>query len=674
MAKNNIKYLFIVESPGKVKKIQSFLGSEYKVAASVGHVSDLPPKKIGVKIKSNFEATYEVSSDKKDIVKDLKEWANKVDVIYLATDLDREGSMISQRLIDLLPKNKIYKRVKYSSITSDAIKKAIEEASDPAEDIQLVHSAETRRILDRIVGWKCSFITKQATGGPSAGRVQSAALRIIAEREQEIQNFVPKEYWQIEADINDENKVKVHGFLKKPDKLEIDSEQKAIDISQKLSDNDSFVKKYEEKESSQKAYPPFTTSTLYQSASAILGWSSKKTASVAQALYEASHISYIRSDSTFIVPEFIDDIRSSITTKYGNQYLPSKSIKYSNKSTAQEAHEAIRVIDISKEVVGVGDSQKLYEIIWKRTVASQMKPMISKRTSLECKCLKKYIMSANASKVIFDGWSKCWDYGNFSNTEIPEFKVGQKVSLTDIQKQQKFTQPPNRYNDSSIVKELEKQGIGRPSTYASLIDTLLNRKYVERRNKALHATETGIRVTDFLKNVEFCFVDLDFTSNLENDLDCIAKGDCEKLDILNDFWKRLQSDIENAKKVKEENSKSDYPCPSCEKGFLIKKFSKYGPFYTCSQRTVDEVKCEYKADVGKNGEPVEKKEKPKEFSDICCPNCGEPFIIRTNKKGGQYLGCGNWQQKECKGFYDMEGNIIEFKKKYYKKGNKKGKK
>jgi len=671
------KYLVILESPGKIKKVKNYLGKDYDVVASMGHIADLPSKGLNVDIKNDFEPTYKVNPDKKDVVKDIKTRAKKAKIVYLMMDKDREGSGIAYHIKNQLPKNTIVKRAITGSITKEAILEAIENAGEI--NMAMVNAYEARRILDRICGYKCSFITKQATGGRSAGRVQSSALRILAEREKEIKSFIPQEYWPIEADLETNNKDVITAQIKKPKPLEIKNEKQAKEICDFIEDNDIKVSKFETKDVSLNCYAPFTTSSLYQSASGVLGWGANKTASVAQNLYQEGLITYIRTDSTYIVPDFISEIRSTISSKYGSSYCPNKSNFYANKKNAQEAHEAIRVTDLSNELGPTGDEGKLYKVIWKRTVASQMAKALQIRNSAEFKC-GKYLLSATGSKLKFDGWKKCWNYGKNEDNELSVLKVGEKVKLLKLKKEQKFTQPPSRYNDASIIKKLETTGIGRPSTYKTIIKTLLDREYIERQKKAFHVTDIGIKVVDFLVESDFCFVDLKFTSNLESQLDDIANDSLDKVEALSKFWKRLKGDIENAKIIKDEKEKSDYDCPKCKDGSkLVLKHSKWGAFLTCENRTNKEIKCEYKADVGKNGEPVEKQKKEVNYSDeFKCPNCGEFLVIRTNKKnGGLYLGCKSWKQKLCQGFYNAEtGELIKPKKKkaWGKKKYKKKKK
>lgn len=661
------KYLVILESPGKVKKVKSFLGSSYEVIASVGHISDLPLKKFGVNLKNGeFTPTFEVYPDKKEIVKNIKAKAKKSDIVFLMMDPDREGSGIARNVADILPKDTEYKRATASSITKQAVLDAIENAG--SIDKSIVSAYETRRILDRIVGWKCSFPTKQATGGKSAGRVQSAGLRIIAEREKEIKGFVPEEYWSIELELETKKGERIKAAIKKPPKLKIKSKKEADEICDTVRNNPIKVSKYEVNEASTRAYAPFTTSTMYQSGAAILNWPAKKTAGVAQNLYTDGLITYIRSDSTFIVPEFIQAIRQNIDGHYNPGYLPSKANVFSNKKAAQEAHEAIRVVDVGGRATADKDQSDLYNIIRKRTIASQVSNMRQKKGLAEFTC-KKYIFGANGSKVTFDGWSKVWDYVKLEDYELPELEIGEELKLIDITCQQEFTKPPPRYSEQTFVKELEKLGIGRPSTYASIINTLLDRSYIEKNKKVLCATDMGIKVSDFLIEAGFCFINLDFTANLENDLDDIANSDKDKVCVLRNFWETLKGDLVNAKNIKEKKSHTGIDCPKCGAELLL-KHSKFGDFFSCEN--YKDKKCDYKADVGENGQPKVREKTEIRESEFECKNCGEKLIVRINKRGTEYLGCRNFQQKKCQGFFNADnGELIVFKKK--KKWKKKKK-
>lgn len=667
------KYLVIVESPKKTKSVGKFLDSSYEVIASVGHIRDLDKKKLGIDIDNNFETTYRVLPDKKDVVKKIIEKAKKSDLVYLASDLDREGEAIAYSIRELLPKTVKTKRITYNSIDKNSILNAIKNAGDI--NYNLVDAYECRRILDRLVGFKCSFLTKQATGGTSAGRVQSSALRVLAEREKEIQSFIPVKYWDIEAKLATEDKDEIYASIKTPKPIEIDSEEKAKKICDVFKKEIIHVSKFDKKETNSKPYAPFTTSSLLQSASSIFNWSSKKTSSVAQSLYQNAYITYIRTDSIYIIPDKIDEIRKTIENKYGSTYIPAKPNVYSNKKGAQEAHEAIRPIDFSVvNISGGSDEKKLYKMIYKRALSSQMNNAKFLKINAEFSA-KKYTLGANGSKLLFDGWRKEWDYGSISDQHLPELSVGDEVDLLSINHIAKETSPPNRYSEASLIKKLEDLGIGRPSTYKSIIQTLSDRNYANIKKKSFHVSELGLKVSDFLVAASFCFVDLEFTSNMEKFLDQITEGKENKLKILNNFWNQLKSDIENAKKIKNKNQKTDFVCPECKKqgvqSFLLKKHSKFGSFYACEKYSDKVNKCEYTANIAGDGTPEEIKKKELVVSDHDCPKCQQKMVERKSKYGIFY-GCPSYPK--CNGMRDAEGNEIIKKKKYEKKYKNKKKK
>ncbi len=660
------KYLFIIESPNKRKKISSFLSKDYDIVATVGHVCDLPQKKLGVDIKKDFEPTYEISDGKSNIIKDIKAKAKKSDIVYLATDSDREGEGIARNVSRYLPKSVKIKRVKYGSITKNAILNGISEAGDIDSD--MVDSYETRRILDRLVGYKCSYITKRATGGPSAGRTQSAGLRILADREKEIRSFVPEEFWPISAELLTERFEKIIADIKKPKPLDIKTGEEAKKICECIKAGPILVSKFEKQEVCSVAYPPFTTSSMYQSAASILNWKSDKTASVAQQLYSSGLCTYHRTDSTYIVPEFVSELRSYISNSYGDKYLPSTANYFAKKSNSQEAHEACRVTDISLKTAGSNtDESRLYNIIWKRTVASQMQQCKILRTTAEFSC-SNYILAASGSKLLFDGWRKVWDYGGIDEKEIPGLRVGEKVKAIDVHTERKETQPPPRYNQRSFQKKLETEGIGRPSTYASIPKVLEQRGYILNK-KQITVTELGLKVNDFLVESKFCFVDVNFTSGMEKKLDDIANKRAGKLTVLKSFWKRLKEDIENAKAISKRMSLTDFDCPLCAKNDvkskLVLRYSRFGPFFSCQKYP----ECDQKASLNDNKEPVFEKTVQKKYSKIKCPKCENRLVVRKGKKG-TFLGCEKYS-KGCKGIYDMDGNPIEISKKSGKRYGKK---
>jgi DNA topoisomerase-1 len=664
------KKLVIIEAPGKKSKIQKFLGSGYDVIATAGHIIDLPEKKISVDIRHDFEPTYAVMPGKEDIVKTIKYKSKKASEVFLATDDDREGEAIAWHISRILPEGTNFKRIKYNSITKAAVQKAIQNPVDL--DLDLVAAYETRRILDRLVGYKCSFITQQATGGKSAGRCQSAGLRIIADREKEIQAFIPTIYWPIEAELLTDKKEKIVASIKKPKPLKISTKEQAEEIMGILKEGPVKVSKYDSNQRNQNPYPPFTTSTMLQGAATCLNMTSKRTKSAAQTLYSEGLVTYIRSDSTYVDPGALAEARNFISNEYPNSYLPSKAKVYASKQkNAQEAHEAIRPTDPMLRNVNSyslnNDAKKLYQLIWKRFIASQMNPATYLKSSAEFSC-EDYVLTASGSKQLFDGFRKVWTYSSVNDSYLPELKVGEKVDVIDIKTERKETQPPPRYTEASFIKELEKKGIGRPATYESIFQTIVDRNYVEKNKNSLVATELGIRVSDFLVLANFCFADLDFSADMESQLDSIARSTKDKLEALQAFWCRLRQDLENAKQAKQEANKSDYPCPECAKkdinAKLVKKFSKYGPFYSCENYSDKDIKCKYTAQVGENDEPIEKVKKEVEYSDTKCPSCGAKMAIRTSKYG-QFLGCSKYPK--CKTICDMEGNLI-------KKGKSKGKK
>lgn len=665
------KYLVVVESPTKAKKIQGYLGSDYNVIASCGHVLDLPPKNLGVDLSNDFSMTYEVIKGKEDFVKTVNILSKKVEMIYLASDPDRDGESISQEVLSCIKEKKIkYKRIRFHEITKEAIKKALQEATDINKD--LVNAYEVRRITDRICGFKTSFPVRQATGGPSAGRVQSVGLRILSELEKEIKAFIPEIYWPIEAELLTNKKEKIIALIETPKPLDIKTEEEAKKIIEVFKNGKITVSEYKKTEAEVKPNPPFITSTLLQAASTYLGFSVARTTQLAQSLFEQGKITYIRTDSTNIAPEALQSIVDNIKNNYKPQYLPKMPYVYASKAkNAQEAHECIRPVDVNvQNIGGTPEEQKLYELILRRTISSQMTPAKYMRNSAKFSC-EKYLLSASGSKELFDGFRKVWTYSDVSDQYLPELKVGEPVDLISIKCEKKETSPPGHYSEASFIKELEKRGIGRPSTYKTIVQTLQDRGYADKKGKSLIATDLGIKVSDYLISSNVCFIDIDFTCNMEEELDEIANKKNTKLDVLNKFWSRLQQDLKNMQSNKKESSKTEHKCPECD-GSLLLKFGKFGQFLACENYSNKNNKCKYTSKVDKEGNPVEKTQKSIEESDIDCPNCGKKLLIKISKKNNNYLSCRNWKDKKCAGFYDMQGKKMEFNKKGYKKGyNKK---
>ena len=425
------KYLVVLESPGKTSKVQSFLGKEYKATASVGHIMDLPAKSFSIDIKNNFKPTYEIIPDKKDVVKNIKQLAKKAKIVYLMTDDDREGSSIAHFINEILPKGTVVKRAKTNSITKFAVQQAIENATDLFVDDYLVEAQITRRSLDRICGYRTSYLTKMNTGGTSAGRVQSVALRILAEREKEIKAFVPQEYWELTADLLSP---KDKPFTVKLDKkITIASEAEAQKIYDKVKVGKPFIKKIETKIVSRKPYPPFVTQSLISAAKFNFGWSNSKTMKIAQSLYENSKITYMRSDSYTIDPGALVAIRDCIKTDFGSSYIPEKPNFYKNKKSSQEGHQAIIPTDIFLKSASSGDHSKLYDLIWKRTISSQSVPSEEKQVKVIVD-INKFDFIANGNIMIFNGWKKIYDYISSEDVILPDLNKGDKCKWNQNKK------------------------------------------------------------------------------------------------------------------------------------------------------------------------------------------------------------------------------------------------
>ena len=675
MAKKTLdkKTLVVIEAPGKEGAFSKILGKNATVMATSGHIRDLPPKKFGVDLKNNYEMTYQYYPEKKELCKAIKDQAKKAEQIFIATDSDREGESIGFAVYDLFSEadKKKVKRLKTNAIKEKEIWAAVNNLTELNE--QVFEAYEARRVLDRLVGYKASYPIKQATGGPSAGRCQSPGLRIIVEREKEIQAFVPQVYWPVEAVLEANGKEKFAASIKKPKPLDISTKEEAEDIIDNFKNNDIYVTKHTVTNKKMKAQPPFVTSSLQRAASTYLGFGPKKTMSVAQALYQKHHvITYHRTDAPFIVPDVVSEIRDHISSNYGKNYLPATAMKYASKGGSQEAHEACRPTEISLQNFhgGSSDERKLYRLIWERTIASQMKPAEVEGITAEFSTKKKKnnILSASGRRVLFDGYQKAWSFGGTTDQLLPEMKEGDKVDLDSIKTEKKETKPPPRYSEASLLKSLEDKGIGRPATYASIVETIKDRDYAKLENKALHATELGIRVCDFMTDdVGFSFIDYTFTSDMESSLDKITEGKECKLNVINKAWEALQKDIEKAKQVKVDKEKTDFPCPKCKANLLLKT-SKYGPFFTCEKYNskIETEKCDYKADVGEDGKPKEKVKKEIVYSEHKCPKCEAPMVLRKGRYG-DFHGCSEYFKTKCGGMRDAEGKVIEQKKKSYKK-------
>ena len=665
------KYLVVLESPGKIKKVKSCLGTDYDVIASFGHCIDLPAKGLSVNIKKDFEPTFAINEDKLEVMVTIKKMCQKAKAIYLMMDPDREGSGIARNIYEHIDNMgvPVYRSVA-NEITSSGIKKAISSASPLSQDQNNYDAYLCRRILDRIVGYKTSFLTQQATGGRSAGRVQSAMLRILTEREKEILHFVPEEYWVLTAHLHSSKKEPYTAVLE--EKIKVPNEKTATEIYKKVIKGNPTVTAVDSQDVSVNPYAPFTTSTLIQSSSTLFGWPANKTMKIAQGLYESGHCTYHRTDSPVMAKEAVMAVRDIISHAHGSDYLHPTVRAYSAKKGAQEGHECCRPTDVTAaHVGGSGDAQKMYEMIWRRAMASQMTSGKDHRLKVTTK-IGGYNFISRGNVRLFDGFRKLWTYSKQNDVLLPLLKEGEKCTLTELLKEQRWTIPPPRFSDASLQKKCEASQITRPATFASFLTTLENRGYIKREKKSFHATDLGIRVVDFLVAADMCFVDMDFTAEMETWLDQIAAGNKDKLVVLQDFWEKLKANIENGKKVKGELEKTDFPCPDC-KGNLRHKHSRFGPFFSCENYKKDDTGCKYTAKVGEDGKPVDKVQKVKEYAPFMCEHCGGQMVKR-NSSYGEFFGCGSYPA--CKGIADLTGQFQPLKKDGKKKswGKKKGKK
>ena len=633
-----IKNLVIVESPTKARTLSAFLGAKYRIEASKGHMRDLPKSDLGVDMEDNFKPRYIVPKAKQKDANALKKLALTAQNLYLATDPDREGEAIAWHLRELFGKelkDPKPKRVVFHEITKSAIEHAFE---TPREiNFDLVDAQQARRVLDRIVGYKVSpVLWKKIKGGLSAGRVQSVALRLICEREAEIKKFVAVEYWTIKVSLLT---IKGEVFDVELDKknskiINVSNGSEADKVEKDLHEGQYVVEAITNRETSQHPKPPFTTSTLQQAASNRLGYTAKKTMSLAQNLYEAGLITYMRTDSMALSPEAIENIRKTISSKYSSDLLPEKPNFYKNNSkVAQEAHEAIRITDFEKtekEVASKFTPQhgKLFELIRKRTLASQAKSAKLSRTSIQVKN-GEYQLKASGFQILFDGYRRIWGVSDDMEVILPLVEKKENLKEEKITKEQHFTEPPARYSDATLVAALEKNGIGRPSTYAPTIATLMERLYVERVDKRFTPTTLGFTVNDFMVENFPKVVDFDFTAKLENSLDDVANGNDKWQPVVEKYWKPLQKEITkaetDAKRIKIEPEKTDQKCEKCGREMVIRQ-GRFGKFIACS------------------GYPECKNTKPLvEESTIDCPTCKEGKVVtKRTRKGRTFWGCSRY--------------------------------
>lgn len=684
------KNLVIVESPAKAKTINKYLGSDYTVLASIGHIKDLPSKELGVDIENNFEPTYEVIPDKKKrnnkkTVASLKKAAKESEAIYLAADPDREGEAICQHLAEeIVPKRgkKPVFRVMFNEITKNAIKDAFKEPKQI--DKNLVDAQQARRILDRLVGYKVSPILWKTIGGRlSAGRVQTVAVRLVVEREREIQAFVKTEYWSIVANLSsklppkfdarlykiEDKTVKTGNFdqdLKKTE-VHIQNEKQAGEIVAESEKSDFIVESVATKERKRNPTPPFITSKLQQEASRKLGFSVKKTMMVAQKLYEGVNvgsegqvglITYMRSDSTRISDAALTDIRYFIDAEYGKNYLPEKPNFYKSKKGAQDAHEAIRPTDANRTPEKLRDSLspdefKLYNLIWQRTVASQMTPAVFDQTTIDINA-GRFTFRATGSVQKFDGFLKLYQEGRDEQSEeddddaertLPKVEKGENLKLNEITPNQHSTEPPPRYSEATLVKALEEKGIGRPSTYAAIMTTIQDREYVEKIESRFHPTALGTTVNDLLVASFEQLFDTAYTAKMEEDLDKIEDGNLDWRTAMRDFYDRFSKNLEQAeesiKGKKKQAIPTDEICENCGSGMVI-KFGRYGQFLACENYP----ECKTTREVTKKSDPSSENSNSEQTEEVApCELCGKEMALKRGRFGAFY-GCTGYP--ECK--------------------------
>lgn len=671
------KYLVIVESPAKVKTISKFLGANYKVMASQGHVRDLPKSQMGVDIEHDYEPKYITIRGKGDILAALRKEAKKADKVYLATDPDREGEAISWHLAAALKlEDKDIYRITFNEITKNAVKASLKEARKI--DMNLVDAQQARRVLDRVVGYGISpLLWAKIKRGLSAGRVQSVALRMICDRENEIDAFIPEEYWSMEAvlDIKGEKKPLIAKFYGDENgKIEIKNGEQMQAILDEVKKSDFSIENIKRGEKVKKSPLSFTTSTLQQEAAKTLNMSTKRTMNIAQQLYEGVDIkgrgtvgliTYLRTDSTRVADEAKVSSREYISENYGDNYIPKEINAKKDDKKIQDAHEAIRPTDLNLSPTVVKESLqrdqfRLYQLIWKRFVASQMAPAVYETTSVRI-AAGKYRFSVAASKVVFDGFMSVYkndDDNEETNTLAKGLDENSVLSLSDINGTQHFTQPPAHFTEASLVKALEEQGIGRPSTYAPTISTIIARHYVIKENKNLYISELGNAVNNIMLTAFPTIVDVKFTANMESLLDGVAEGTVEWKEIIRNFYPDLKVAIDEAEKelehVKIEDEVTDVICDKCGRNMVI-KYGPHGKFLGCP------------------GFPECHNTKPYlEKIGVPCPKCGKDVIIKKTKKGRTFYGCDgypdcdfvSWQRPsekkcpKCGGYMVEKGNKL----------------
>jgi len=645
--------LVVVESPTKAKTLTAILPKEYKIEASMGHIRDLPKSGLGVDVENKFEPEYVIPQKSKKVITALKKDAEKAKQVILATDPDREGEAIAWHLKELLSKKaKKFGRAVFHELTKDSIEEAFENIGEI--NMSLVDAQQARRILDRLVGYKLSpLLWKKVRYGLSAGRVQSVAMRLIVEREREREVFKPEEYWSIDVLFKDKDgkrEFEASFFGKNGKKIDLKNEKKVKEVTGDFEKDDFSIKEITKRERKKKPYAPFKTSTLQQTMANIFSFSAQRTMRAAQKLFEKGYITYHRTDSLSLSKKFVTQVRKFAKEEIGEKYLPPKPVYYKTKSkSAQEAHEAVRPTQLSKipnKNLKLGkDEFKLYSIVWQRALECQLKSAVYDETRMAINSDKGYEFKASGSIVKFDGWMavskkyKLLKSNGNGNKEIPKYKAKEKVLLQNIKPDQHFTQPPARYSDATLIKELEELGIGRPSTYAPTISTIQSRGYIEKEGRYFKPKDVAYVVNDLLVEHFPEIVDYNFTAIMEEGLDEIAAGNQDWVVLLDEFYKPFEQKLEKKDKELSKHEitnlgKSDEKCPECGRS-LVYKLGKYGKFLSCSGYP----ECKYAKPIAEG--PNSEKENYGE-----CPNCEDGVFVLKQGRYGKFLACSNYPK--CK--------------------------
>ncbi|GAB5411440.1 MAG: type I DNA topoisomerase [Chlamydiales bacterium] len=674
------KALIIVESPTKIKTIKKFLGRNYNLASSVGHIRDLPVKKFGIDLENDFTPEYESLPDKKDVIAKLKKEAKEADIVYLCPDPDREGEAIAWHLASILPKGTKCKRVTFNAITKNAVEEALKHPRDI--DQNLVNAQQARRLVDRIVGYKISPILHRRIqsgrdGFLSAGRVQSVALKLVVDREREIDAFVPVEYWTIGCDLQRKGEKKafratLHSIdgkrIEKEEKkgcITISNEKKATEIFKKLEKSKYTLTKLEKKEKKRRPVPPFITSSMQQEASRYYGYAASRTMGIAQSLYEGVDlgnegaeglITYMRTDSVRIDKEAFGPSRSFIEKTYGKRYLPKDPQQYSTKKGAQDAHEAIRPTNFNLHPQKIksyltADQFKLYQLIWRRFIASQMLPAIYDTVSSDIETDNNMLLRATGSILKFDGYLRAYREGSDDKEEDeekllpPTLKEGDILDFLQVEKTQSFTKPPARFTEASLIKELEKSGIGRPSTYATIMNKIQSKDYTVKEKLTLRPTELGKIIAAMLETHFTMIMNVAFTAHMEDDLDVIAEGKKDWKKFLKEFWGEFEPVLEKAvKEAHVPKEMTDIDCPDCGSK-LQKIWAKNKYFYGCSKYP----DCKYTTAI--EALDFDKSDYAEDFEwEQDCPKCKSPMTLRHGRFG-PFLGCSKYP--DCRGIVNI---------------------